>query len=280
MNTSPPWLLWFKPLVSNFRYIHAYSIIGIHIFQQTDNIGYPDNICDPLDIAEPGLTSEYLKKFKRVVLRFHPDKYHYSHSHSNSHGNSHSHGHGNSNKDDLFRLFRHCYAYFKSSVKNRERVTATPISSAYQASEFSGLVDAIVPVNQPFNQQQFNQQYDAKYVKEDADNHGWWRDTSSNNHVSTSDYNVGRYLTPEEVIFQASQNQLVVRKKVGDMEILPANMDDGYFTAASSSKLQYDDIRKVYHDKVWSAVNEHEYGHLITRDVTQEFNLRKNQGFC
>jgi hypothetical protein len=242
----------------------AYSIIGIRIFQQTDNICYPDNICDPLDIAEPGLTSEYLKKFKRVVLRFHPDKYNYIHN----------------NKDDLFRLFRHCYAYFKSSVKNRERVTATPISSAYQASEFSGLVDAIIPVNQPFNQQQFNQQYDAKYAKEDADNHGWWRDSSSNNHVLTSDYNVGRYLTPEEVIFQASQNQLVVRKKVGDMEILPANMDDGYFTAASSSKLQYDDIRKVYHDKVWSAVNEHEYGHLITRDVTQEFNLRKKQGFC
>jgi hypothetical protein len=241
---------------------HAYSIIGIHVFHQTDNISYPDKICDPLDIAEPGLTSEYLKRFKRVVLMFHPDKYHHSTN--------------NSNKEDLFRLFRHAYAYFKSSVKNRERVTATPMSSEYQASEFSGLVDTIVPVNQPFDQRRFNQQYDAKYAKEEADNHGWWRDPANTNvSTVTSDYHVGRYLTPEEVIYQASQNQLVVRKMVDD--IIPANMEDGYFTAASSSKLQYDDIRKVYHDKVWSTVNEREFGHLITRDVHQEFNLRKKQ---
>lgn len=55
------------------------------------------------------------------------------------------------------------------------------------------------------------------------------------------------FLTPEQT--QAS-TQLVIRQIFGNGDmIIPANMEDGYYTAASSNKLPYDDILKVYHDK-------------------------------
>lgn len=248
----------------------AYSIIGICNIA-TD----PDKICNPLDIAEPGLTQEYLKKFKRIVLRFHPDKCRIVSATDNKAVENKA-VENKANAEDLFRLFRHAYAYFKSSVKNRERISVIPVSSEYKSSEFADLADAIVPVNQPFDQAQFNRQYDAKFAKEDADNHGWWRAPDTGPRGISTEYHVSRYVTPEEVMHQASQGQLVVRKTTD--AIIPANMDDGYFTAASSSKLQYDDIRKVYHDKVWSTVNEQELGHLIIQDVCREYNIRrKNQ---
>lgn len=242
---------------STYSRLQAYTLVGINEFVNTD---IPNGVCTTLDIAEPGLTTECLKKFKRTVLRFHPDRYP-----------------DKKNGDDLFRLFRHAYAYFKSAVKNREKIQADPFAfpTDYQSADFVNLIEAAVSRDQPFSETAFNQEYDRRHQVEEADRHGWWRDPSAptKQRLDPSAYT---FLTPEQT--QTSM-QLVIRQHIGNGEmIIPANMGDGYYTAASSSKLPYDDIRKVYHDKTWTNLDalQQEFNHRIRGNVLSDYSARVN----
>lgn len=234
----------------------TYTLVGINAFVNTD---IPNGICTPLDIAEPGLTTDCLKKFKRTVLRFHPDRYH------------------DKTNGDIFRLFRHAYAYFKFAVKNRDKIQADPFAfpTEYQSTEFANLIEAAVSRDQPFTNTAFNEEYDRRHLVEEADHHDWWRDPSAptKQRLDPSAYT---YLTPEQI---QTSTQLVVRQNIGNGEmIIPANMGDGYYTAASSSKLPYDDIRKVYHDKTWTNLDalQNEFSHRISGNVLSNYSSRVN----
>lgn len=210
-------------------------VTNLHVLDVT-RYGIAD-LCHILNVGYPAISLSDVKRAKAGInLSFHPDKV--------------------QNMEVYYTFFRAAFNRVKRAFDMHERTNQTVTSSNYVVQDVD-YSDIVV-------------ESDLDRERNKVDRHGWWRSpvegpgrnydapvvAKSYEAIPVQSY-AGMFSDDREQTQMVVRRSDVVRfgdKVVGESAVLALNGEDGYHSfyrtqQSDMSRLQYDDIRKVYGDK-------------------------------